>query len=112
MSLQVIEEKFPFRHPPRLLLHPIETSRECGDPVEFSVELGEWFKSFNFPRLSLHPHQIQQIGKDRIPLQVQTQAMVAVMLTKIDKETATAAEIQDFLRRRAVKTKVLHSLGV
>src|SRR5947209_8321680 len=101
MSIQVIEEEFPFGHIPaaRFIFAPPECAGEGGDQIELATELRQRFKRGNPMGHALHPEQLNQLVRDRIKIDIDADSSVAELFREKKEKAGAAAEIENFFRR-------------
>lgn len=94
MFLEIVQKKIPFPCSPGHFFDPIESSRKSRDPIELAAEFGQRLKRLDLPRFAFHLKEIEQLGKDRVPFQVETQTAMAKLLADVQKKAAATSEIE------------------
>ena len=67
MTLQIVQEKIPFRRAPKPFpgIVQIKIDRECGDPLEFLAEIWQRLECFDLPHNARHVENIEQLSEKR-----------------------------------------------
>src|SRR2546423_6290222 len=114
VTREISEKEVPFIDPPDIttLDIDIKSSGKRGNQIEFATKVGQRFERKNRVDDAFDLKQLNEIGKDRRFANVQPQTAVAKSLANKQKESATAANIENCLWRRTVELQVLRSLNV
>src|SRR5205823_1294062 len=86
MFLEVVQKKIPFLCSPRNFFDAIEPSRKSRDPIEFPAEFGERLERFDLPSPAFDLKEIEQLSKDRVPFQIETQTAMTELLADVQKK--------------------------
>ena|SRR5207248_6493784 len=105
MTLQIVEEKIPFRRPPKPFrrIVQIKIDRECGDPIEFLAEIRQRLECFDPPHHARHVENIEQLREKRRLVHVETKDGMAKPFQDEQKKSAAAAKIENALGHGAMK---------
>src|SRR5207244_3466612 len=105
---QVVEEKIPFVSSPsdRFISTTMERGRKGGDQIKFPAEIRQRLKRLDTPDLSLETEKIDQLVANRVVAHVETESGMAELFGDEQKETAAAAEIENFLRTGPIQLQL------
>ena len=114
VSLQVVQEKIPFRRSPAFLrrMVKIEIDRECRDPIERLTEIRQRLVCIDSANDSLNSEQLQQFAEQRNALDIEAQHGMTQILQDEQKESAAATQVEDAFGRRAMKIQILHPFTI
>src|SRR5881392_3538017 len=114
MTIQVVQKVSPLGWPPPpiLLADPVEIGRKRRDQIKLPPEIRKGLVRLNRPDAALDLEEFEQPSKKREFVDIQPEAFVPKMLKHEEKETASAAQIQDRLGRAAMQLQVLRADNV
>src|ERR1700736_4078809 len=84
----------------------MERRRECRDLIKFPTKIRQRLKRPDAPDFSLDAEKIEKLIANRVVAHVNADAGVAALFGDEQKETAAAAEIQNFLRTRPIQMQL------
>src|SRR5204863_10095681 len=101
----------PFRRSPAFLCRMIKIKirRERRDPIELLTEIRQRLESVDLINDSAHAEQLQKIAEQRNAIDVEADDGVAKVLQDEQEESASATEVENTFRRRAMKIQILHA---
>src|SRR6266404_5341124 len=100
MSIQIVQEKFPFvGHPAAGLIGvSVECGGERGDEIEFASEVRQRLERANSPAYALDAEQLDQLVRQRIIRDVDAEPAMSKLFRKEEEKTRAAGEIEDLFR--------------
>lgn len=118
MLAKVVEEILPrFRLPcfPGTIgqsFDPVKAGEVAGDEIKFLRGAGEWNEGSDAMNDTLNSQQRQNIAKDFLLIEIETNALVPEMTSNVEKIAGAAAEIEKALRRRPIQRQILRAFDV
>lgn len=109
----VIEEKIPFGHSPKIGLSvAVEANHEGGDEIEFSSQVGKGTKSLDSLDHATNAEERGDFCKHRYPVQIQTKSGMPEQLGDVEKISRAAAKVEDALPARQIELDVTNAANV
>lgn len=109
----VVEEKIPLRHSPKIGTSvAVEANHKGGDEIEFSSQVGEGTKSLDSLDHATNAEERGDFCEHRYPVQIQTKSGVPEQLGNVEKISGAAAKVEDTLPARQIELDVTNATNV
>ena len=90
----------------------IKIDRERRDPIEVCTQIGQRPERFDSPDDTRDTKKIEQLGEKRYAAHVEAKDRMTKSFQNEQEKSASAAEIEHALRRRAMQLQILHAFAI
>jgi len=90
----------------------IKIDRERRDPIEVCTQIGQRPERFDSPDDTRNTKKIEQLGEKRYAAHVEAKDRMTKSFQNEQEKSASAAEIEHALRRRAMQLQILHAFAI
>jgi hypothetical protein len=111
MSIQVVQEKFPFVDRPaaRLVAIAIKRGRKRSNEVELAPEIGQRLERADSPGKPIDSEERDQFIGKRMVTDIEADAGMTKLFRQKKKETGAASKIENLFRLSDVEFQFLHA---